>query len=147
MAEMIRVRIGAEPKYFAATEDKRSVAFVRVAEARSKLMDGQWVEQDSAWYDAVFEGGWADRIAADYQVGDALVLMADKELRVRETPEGSFKSTRLCVKGFGPDPLLSTIAIDRSPKQGAEQSPWDLVTQARSDVAGVQPQRAAAPAM
>lgn len=122
MAEMIRVRIGAVPTYLPANETQRSVAYVRVAEPKSELIDGKWVEQESQWYDAHFRGGWADRIHEEYRTGDALVLIGEKEHRVRETADGrAVKSMRFYVSGFGPDPLLSNISLDRTRSGEASQ--------------------------
>lgn len=112
MVEMIRVNIGDNVTYLPAKDGKKQVAYVDLAENRRTKNDaGEWVDADPHWYEARFEGAWADRITG-YAKGDALLVVGNTEKRVREVDGKTFRSTRLYVDGFGPDPIINKISVN-----------------------------------
>lgn len=132
MAEMIRVNIGKEPKYLPAAGGKKQVAYVDVVENRRKFDSDtkQWVDAEPRWYEARFDGHDADVIRDQFQTGDSLVVFGEVERHVRETADGkTYRTTKLYVEGFGPDPRFTRFAIDRSPRQAQSAAPTQRVDQ------------------
>lgn len=138
MAEMIRVNIGKEPKYLPAADGKKQVAYVDVVENRRKFDSGtkQWVDAEPRWYEARFDGHDADVIRDQFQTGDSLVVFGEVERHVRETADGkTYRTTKLFVEGFGPDPRFTRFAIDRSPRQAQSAAPTQRVDQTAGQTA------------
>lgn len=129
-----RVRIGGDIRYLEETADKPAVAYVRLVEDRQKhLPDGSWTDDTPRWHDGEFRAGWAKALNEQFQKGDNLIVVADAVQTEREHEGKTYYGSKLRVRAFGPDVLLSNIAIDRTPRQ-AQHAPQEATQAAEQTV-------------
>lgn len=137
---MHRVRIGGDIKFYAATENKKAVAYVSLVEDRQKRQaDGTYAESDPNWFDGTFRGGWAEALNESYRSGDAILVDADIEKHSFQKEGGDVvRSMKMYVSAFGPDAIRARVAIDRTPRAERvvqQEQRADAAADAESDLA------------
>lgn len=137
---MHRVRIAGDMNFYAATENKKAVAYVSLVEDRQKRQaDGTYAEADPNWFDGTFRGGWAEALNESYRAGDAILVDAEIEKHSFQKEGGDVvRSMKMYVSAFGPDAIRARVAIDRTPRAERftkQEQAADAAADAESDIA------------
>ncbi len=120
MVNAYRVRVGSDPKFFPATDEKKAVAFADLVEDNwvRDPATGEFSHAEPTWYRGTFEGRDAEVLHQHFRKGDPLVVAGNDEFKIREVEKDGetkvYENRHLYVKTFGPDASMTHARIDRA---------------------------------
>jgi len=110
----------------------------RIAVNDRAQVDGQWVDRDVVFHDAVAWGHLAERIATSLSKGDAVVAAGELDFGSYENAAGErAQGWSFVVKAIGPSVAVQDVTIARIQRHDAAPAP--------RVGSGTQPDRAAEP--
>lgn len=129
------MRVAGDITFLPPKETKPAKAYVRLVEDRGRYgADGKWESADPHWHEGEFTGSWAEALHRGYQKGDNLVIVGDLDIDQTEKDGRRYVNSRVRAQAFGPNPILTRLTIDRTPRNPNTQQQVDQ-TQAQQQQA------------
>ena len=113
-----KARLGADPDINFSTNGS-AITKLRVVTNGRRLVDGEWQDTDTSWWQVTAFGRTAEAIADHLHKGDLLVIMG--KIKQREWEKDGVKRTTAEVVA---DEVAKVAKAGQAPAQPAQSADW-----------------------